>query len=121
MGATNYGGYQILVQKVSERDLSCDGLCKKLKFKCIFDLVKIELRCTKIDLTREHQFELKLTENIVITCSNSNLSAKNLNFSASQLNFDLFENALKFEFLAYHMQHMLSHDKSLSRTFCTKI
>ena len=26
------GGYQILVQKVLERDLSCDGICKKLKF-----------------------------------------------------------------------------------------
>ena len=28
----NYGGYQILVQKVFEGDLSCDGICKKLKF-----------------------------------------------------------------------------------------
>ena len=27
-----YGGYQILVQKVFERDLSRDGKCKKLKF-----------------------------------------------------------------------------------------
>ena len=26
------GGYQILVQKVFERDLSRDGKCKKLKF-----------------------------------------------------------------------------------------
>ena len=28
----NYGGYEILVQKVFERDLSRDGKCKKLKF-----------------------------------------------------------------------------------------
>ena len=27
-----YGGYQILVQKVFEGDLSCDGICMKLKF-----------------------------------------------------------------------------------------
>ena len=27
-----YGGYEILVQKVFERDLSRDGRCKKLKF-----------------------------------------------------------------------------------------
>ena len=27
-----YGGYEILVQKVFERDLSLDGRCKKLKF-----------------------------------------------------------------------------------------
>ena len=32
----DYGGFQILVQKVFERDLSCDDICKKLKFKCIF-------------------------------------------------------------------------------------
>ena len=28
---TNYGGYQILVQKVFGRDLSCHGICKELK------------------------------------------------------------------------------------------
>ena len=30
--SSEYGGYKILVQKVFERDLSCDGICKKLKF-----------------------------------------------------------------------------------------
>ena len=30
--SSEYGGYQILVQKVFEKDLSCDGICKKLKF-----------------------------------------------------------------------------------------
>ena len=29
---SSYGGYQILVQKVFVRDLSCDGRCKKLTF-----------------------------------------------------------------------------------------
>ena len=28
----SYGGYQILVQKVFAGDLSCDGICMKLKF-----------------------------------------------------------------------------------------
>ena len=32
-----YGGYHILVQKVFEGDLSCDSICMKLKFKCIFE------------------------------------------------------------------------------------
>ena len=69
------------------------------KLNCV--ALKFRFFCTKIwVLTCDHQFELKLTENKVITCSNSNFSAKNLNFGASQLNFDWFENALKFEFLA---------------------
>ena len=32
-----YGGFKILVQKVFEGDLSCDGICKKSKFQCIFE------------------------------------------------------------------------------------
>ena len=43
-----YERYQVWVQKVFERYLSCDGKCRKLKFYCIFDPVNIDLRYTLI-------------------------------------------------------------------------
>ena len=38
-----YGGFKIVVQKVFEKDLSRDGICKILKFSCIetqFNLIE---------------------------------------------------------------------------------
>ena len=43
-----YGDYEILAQRVFERDLSCDGIS------------------WNFSLTHDHQFELVLTENILI-------------------------------------------------------
>ena len=73
-------GYQILVQKVFEREKSFE--------------------------TQETQIIVLWfwsSENWVAMHQNLSFNtwSKNLNFSASQLNFDWFENALKFEFHAY--------------------